>query len=70
MSIPTFTIPCGNVAPGNTCPPLVVPMNKFTRLAGSEMNWLCDAEARVKTVTKNESLMRKDSNIAARVTGR
>jgi hypothetical protein len=45
-------------------------MNKFMRFAGSEMNWLCDAEVRVKTVTKNESLMRKDSDIAARMTWR
>ena len=31
VSIPTFTIPCGSVAPGNTCPLPVVPMKTFTR---------------------------------------
>ena len=35
VSIPTFTIPCGSVAPENTCPLPVVPMKTFTRFVKS-----------------------------------
>ncbi len=31
VSMPTFTMPWGSVAPGNTCPPFVVPMKTLTK---------------------------------------
>jgi hypothetical protein len=63
VSIPTLTIPCGKVAPGNTCPPLVVPMNKFTKLAGSVIDWPVDAEVRVKSVIHSANGARKECNV-------